>query len=249
MATSTNFYLANLGVAPYAISAKQNIVAGWTQIDFCYSCSGNKFASWDGTTSTYSGIYTFSSDSLNVRQIRDCSTYIASASSQPHAVTKLAYSSTSTTQDFTLANFFTVSGESDCGTTSCVLVTGGSECNNNRYYANTAFTTTNSQIVIDSNYKVTVKRNEAAGFGAHALCYRCKSNQVVDQTPTEVWTGGCGGSVPSVQNNLGTTDASNSHASWTLLTCSAKCTSTSGCTHIFFETSNGQCYNFGPGCT
>ena len=40
MATSTNFYLANSGVAPYAISAKQNIVAGWTAIDFCYSCTG-----------------------------------------------------------------------------------------------------------------------------------------------------------------------------------------------------------------
>ena len=248
MATSTNFYLANLGVAPYAISAKQNIVAGWTQIDFCYSCSGNKFASWDGTTSTYSGTYTFSSDSLNVRQIRDCSTYIASASSQPHAVTKLAYSSTTTTQDFTLANFFTVNGESDCGTTSCVLVTGGSECNNNRYYANTAFTTTNSQIVIDSNYKVTVKRNEAAGFGAHALCYRCKSNQVVDQTPTEVWTGGClSSSLPTSQKVYQTT--LNSGVPWTLLTCSAKCATYSWCTHIFYKPSNNECYNYGPGCT
>jgi len=95
---------------------------------------------------------------------------------------------------------------------------------------------------------VTVKRNEAAGFGAHALCYRCKSSQVVNPTPTEVHIGGCGAPTPSLSLNLGTTDASNSNAPWTLLTCSAKCTSTSGCTHIFFNSLN-RCYNYGPGCS
>lgn len=41
MATSTNFFMTNLGVAPYAANAKQNIEAGWTNIVFCYRCTVN----------------------------------------------------------------------------------------------------------------------------------------------------------------------------------------------------------------
>ena len=37
--TSTNFYIASS--SPWAITAKQSIQAGWTQISFCFKCTGS----------------------------------------------------------------------------------------------------------------------------------------------------------------------------------------------------------------
>jgi hypothetical protein len=114
LASNSYFSLTN-GNTPYATSAKQNIVDGWTDIDFCYKCSGTKFTS---------GTYEFTSAGLKVRQIRDCATYIADAVGKPSATTKLAYSASTTFTDYTLANIFLIKDESDCGTTSCALYKG-----------------------------------------------------------------------------------------------------------------------------
>jgi len=105
-----------------------------------------------------------------VRQIRDCSTYIADAASQPGDTQLLAYSSSSATQTFTKASIFTITDESDCGVTSCALYQGGGGCD-------VAYTAINSVVTIDSSFDINVKRDVAAGYGPESICYKCKSDQ------------------------------------------------------------------------
>jgi hypothetical protein len=66
LAVNTELFMTS-GNANYGVSAKQNIDAGWTDIDFCYKCSGTKFAG---------GSYEFTSAGLKVRQIRNCDTHV-----------------------------------------------------------------------------------------------------------------------------------------------------------------------------
>lgn len=91
--SNANFYMTD-GNHPYAVSAKQNIEAGWTTVgtasstfvEFCYKCVGNKFGG---------GTYEFTSPGLKVRQIRNCATHIQDVGS-PASDQTLLYSATTT---------------------------------------------------------------------------------------------------------------------------------------------------------
>jgi len=93
-----------------------------------------------------------------VRQIRDCSTYIADATGQP-GLQLLRYSTSPAFETITQASIFTILGEADCGVTSCLLYQGGGSCN-------VPYVTTDSQVTIDGSYNIIAKRNVAAGYAA-----------------------------------------------------------------------------------
>ena len=131
---------------------------------------------------------------LKIRQVRNCATYITAnpSLSAATATQTLDFSSTSgTTKVITQAEIFTITGEADCGQTSCglYLQDAAGAC------TSTAFATTNNQITVGAspNHDITIKRDVAAGFGPFKLCFKCTSTKVNSSyhttipTPVFVW--------------------------------------------------------------
>ena len=98
---------------------------------------------------------------------------MSAAVGQKASAQKLAYSTSTPTETWTRASIFLVEAEADCGVTSCSLVTqdGGGSC------TSTPFTDASGNIVKETNDDITVKRNIVAGYGPHAVCYRCTSSK------------------------------------------------------------------------
>ena len=166
-AINTNFYITagGTGGTPWALTAKQDAVEGWPYQTFCIKCLGTR----------QSGFFKTTPSNLQIRQVRDCATYIVAATNQAtFAVKKLAYSTSTTTDVITLANIFDVRAEADCGVTSCTLVTqSGGVC------TTTAFTSTDVTIGASPTYSVTAKRNVVPGYGPHLFCYKCTSSKAL----------------------------------------------------------------------